>query len=115
EVLDLAAAELAAVFLDIQPEAVLDGFAKLGVGAGVGQHQADPQLVLGLGEAWQQGDCGDADGKSESVANHAGLLVTVVVVILPELAGCWVSVRCVPDRAAGSAGSCRLRSWAIRR
>jgi len=49
-VLDLAPAELAALLVDVEPEAVLDGDAQRGVGAGVGQHEADLQfLALGLG------------------------------------------------------------------
>ena len=41
EVLDLAPAELAALLLHVELEAVLDRVAERGVGAAVGQHQAD--------------------------------------------------------------------------
>ena len=41
EVLDLAPAELAALLLDVELEAVLDRVAERGVGAAVGQHEAD--------------------------------------------------------------------------
>jgi hypothetical protein len=41
EVLDLAAAELAALLLHVELEAVLDRVAERGVGAAVGEHEAD--------------------------------------------------------------------------
>ena len=43
--LDLAAAELAALLADVEPEAVLDGGAQRGEGAGGRQHQADLELA----------------------------------------------------------------------
>jgi hypothetical protein len=43
---DFAPGELAAALIDRQLEAVGDGDAKLGEGAGVGQHQADLELGL---------------------------------------------------------------------
>src|SRR5690606_28197751 len=113
EVLDLAATELAAVLLDVEAEAVLDGFAELGVGAGVRQHQAGAQLVLGLGQPGQQGDGGDADGEAEGMSDHAGLLVAMVVVILPEL-GAPGGGPAVVQRASRSRSRSRSRKrWIL--
>ena len=54
DVFDLAAAELAALLLDVQPEAVLDRDAQRRVGAAVRQHQADLELaLLGVARAWR--------------------------------------------------------------
>src|SRR5690606_42148790 len=49
EVFDLAATELAAVLFDELLETVGDRVAERGVSAGVGQHEANLDLVLGVG------------------------------------------------------------------
>ena len=78
EPFDLAAAQLAAFFVDRHAKAVLDGHAQLRVGAGVGQHQADADLAgLGAGDLWQQqpGGRGAHDGgtagEDESAGGHS--------------------------------------------
>jgi hypothetical protein len=61
EVLDLAAAELAALLLHVELEAALDHVAQAGVGAGVGQHEADldGRIALRLREACEAECAGD--------------------------------------------------------
>ena len=63
--LDLAAAELAALLVHVQPEAVLDRRAERGEGAGVGQHQAHLEL------AWRL-RLGAAAAASSAAAARAG-------------------------------------------
>ncbi|MNV46224.1 hypothetical protein D3C71_1380480 [compost metagenome] len=48
EVFDLAPTQLAALFGNVQLEAVFDGVAQRGVGAAIGQHETDFDLVGGL-------------------------------------------------------------------
>ena len=55
--------------LDVELEAVLDGHAERGEGAGVGQHQADLELAL-LGVA-ERGDAGQGEGRQVVRASGA--------------------------------------------
>ncbi|MNJ68575.1 hypothetical protein D3C77_648340 [compost metagenome] len=66
EVFDLASAQLAALLGNIQLEAVFDGVAQRGVGAAIGQHETDFDLVGGLraagGERQGRGNRGPGQG-----------------------------------------------------
>ena len=82
EPFDVAAAQLAAFFVDGHAQAVLDGNAKLREGAGVRQHQAHADLGgLGAHDLRQQqaGGCGAYDGgaagQNESASGHMDLLI----------------------------------------
>jgi hypothetical protein len=71
EVLHLTAGELAALFLDVELEAVLDRVAERGVGAAVGEHEADldrAARALREGRAGEKG--GDAGAGSDSKKLH---------------------------------------------
>jgi hypothetical protein len=77
EPLDLAATELAALFADRHAHAVLDGDAQLREGAGVGQHEADADLVglrtHDLGQQQSGGsrsDDGGTAGEDEAAGGH---------------------------------------------
>src|SRR6185503_11311019 len=69
EVFDLAAAELAALLVHVQLEAVLDRIAERGVGAGVWQHEAHLDLVLGMRA---ERNCRGGDG-GQRAQNCAGI------------------------------------------
>ena len=63
--LDLAASELATLFCNLQSKAVFDGDAECGIGAGVGQHQADFDFCRRLGQAQR---CGHGAGGNQGNA-----------------------------------------------
>ena len=75
--------ELAALLGHVLAEAVLDGHAQRGVGAGVGQHQADLDLALvgpgeaggGKGQGGRQGGNGGAAGETFECGFHVCLLL----------------------------------------
>jgi hypothetical protein len=90
---DFAPGEFAAALIDRQLEAVGDGHAKLGEGAGVGQHQADLELGLlrqGHGRRQQRADSGgtgDGGGTLQEAAAGKTLSFLLMCLLLSYVCG----------------------------
>jgi hypothetical protein len=84
EPFDLPATQLAAFFVDGHVDAIFDGHAQLRIGAGVRQHQADPNLAalrprdLRQQQAGGRGaDEGGAAREDEAASGHSVVLLFV--------------------------------------